>query len=114
MGIHVISDAVTIHIQRLIATIRTPPSLLVAIGGHAETHPRLDLQVHDSLVSLVELVSQVLPYQLLAFLPDIIYLFLFQDALKDAIARDLVHVKDFVGYNSIHAFRGQVIQHAPV
>jgi len=49
---------------------------------------------------------------LLAFV--IVNLLFFQDALKNAIARLLIHLKNFVGYDFLHSLRRKVVERAPV
>lgn len=51
---------------------------------------------------------------LLPHLFCVILLFLIEDALKDAVARYLVHFENFVSYDSIHALWRQVVHHAPI
>ena len=56
----------------------------------------------------------MLPLTLHGLALHVLSLLLLKNALKDAIAADLVHVKNFVSYDSLDAFGRQVVNHVPV
>jgi len=66
------------------------------------------------LVTIGELVTQVLPECLLLLAADIIDLLVLEDALQDAIACLAVHLQDFVSYDFAHTFLRQVVESTPV
>ena len=104
---HLVRDAV--HIQRLVALVSpivacTVTRVPLLLRFHAEAHARFYFELDHGLMAQVELVSEVLAQQLLLALFHVCKLLLFQNALQDLIAGDLVHVKNFFSYNSIDTF----------
>ena len=104
---HLVRDAV--HIQRLVALVSpivacTVTRVPLLLRFHAEAHARFYFELDHGLMAQVELVSEVLAQQLLVALFHVCKLLLFQNALQDLIAGDLVHVKNFFSYNSIDTF----------
>ena len=115
---HLVRDAV--HVQRLVAgaisfnVARPIASISLLLCLHAKAHTRFDLKLDNGLMTVVELVTEVLTHQLLLVLFHVNKLLFFQNALQDLVTRSLVHVKNFFSYNSIYAFRRQMVEHVPV
>ena len=84
---HLVSDAM--HIHRLLVGTFSASRLL---GDHSKAHARLDLELHDFLVSPTELSAEFIPCLLLLVFKGIIAQFLFKDAQQNAVTRDLVHI----------------------
>jgi hypothetical protein len=51
---------------------------------------------------------------LLPAFDDVFNLFLFEDVLENTVAGYLIHVKNFVSYDSLDTLGRQVVDHAPV
>ena len=111
MQVQVLVDTLT-RVRPIRASFNAGLCLLGSF--HADSNARLDLEVHHGFVSLLEPITQILAIQRLLLLSQVLNLLLLEDALQDAIARDLVHVQDFVRYYSTDSFLGQMVEHAPV